>query len=42
MLARVGGVPYFTFDKFVTSGFAGNFDADNDYEQVKLMMEAGL
>ncbi|MBQ1564380.1 thioredoxin domain-containing protein [Candidatus Saccharibacteria bacterium] len=37
-----GGVPYFTFDKFVTSGFAGNFDADNDYEQVKLMMEAGL
>ena len=37
-----GGVPYFTFDKFVTSGFAGNFDADKDYEQVKLMMEAGL
>lgn len=37
-----GGVPFFTFDKFVTSGFAGNFDADNDYEQVKLMMDAGL
>lgn len=37
-----GGVPYFTFDKFVTSGFAGNFNADNDYEQVKLMMDAGL
>ena len=37
-----GGVPYFTFDKFVTSGFAGNFDADKDYERVKLMMEAGL
>lgn len=37
-----GGVPYFAFDKFVTSGFAGNFNADNDYEQVKLMMDAGL
>jgi protein-disulfide isomerase len=37
-----GGVPYFTFHNFVTSGFAGNFDPDNDYEQVKLMMEAGL
>lgn len=37
-----GGVPYFTFDKFVTSGFLGTFDADKDYEQVKLMMDAGL
>lgn len=37
-----GGVPYFVFDKFKTSGFAGNWNTDNDYKEVKRMMDAGL
>ena len=36
------GVPYFIFGNYRTSGFAGNWDASHDYEQVKLMMDAGL
>ena len=37
-----GGVPYFVFDKFVYSGFMGDWDTTADYENVKLIMEAGL
>ena len=37
-----GGVPYFSFGKFSTSGFAGNWNPDNDWEQVQLMLQAGL
>lgn len=36
------GVPYFVFDKFTTNGFLGNWDTDNDYKQVQLLMDAGL
>lgn len=36
------GVPYFVFGNYRTSGFAGNWNSDYDYEQVKLMMDAGL
>jgi protein-disulfide isomerase len=39
---RISGLPYFVFDKYAVSGFAGNWDADNDWEQVKLMLNAGL
>ena len=38
----LSGVPYFVFDKFKTSGFAGNWNTTSDYEQVKLLMDAGL
>lgn len=37
-----GGVPRFVFDKYVADGFLGNWDTTNDYEQVKILMEAGL
>lgn len=37
-----GGVPYFSFGEFSTSGFAGNFDSENDWKQAKLMLNAGL
>jgi len=37
-----GGVPRFVFDKYVADGFAGNWNTTNDYEQVKLLMDAGL
>lgn len=37
-----GGVPRFVFDKYVADGFLGNWNTDNDYEQVKLLMDAGL
>lgn len=37
-----GGVPRFIFDKYVADGFAGNWNTKNDYEQVKLLMDAGL
>lgn len=36
------GVPYFVFNKYVTPGFRGNWNTDNDYQEVKLMMDAGL
>ena len=36
------GVPYFVFGNYKTSGFAGNWNTTSDYEQVKLMMDAGL
>ena len=37
-----GGVPHFVFDKYTADGFLGNWNTDNDYEQVKLLMDAGL
>lgn len=37
-----GGIPFFQFDKYITSGFAGYFDAEKDWEQAKLMLDAGL
>jgi hypothetical protein len=37
-----GGVPRFVFDKFTYDGFLGNWDTTNDYEQVKILMDAGL
>ncbi|MCQ2570987.1 MAG: thioredoxin domain-containing protein [Candidatus Saccharibacteria bacterium] len=37
-----GGVPRFVFDKYVADGFYGNWNTDNDYKQVKLLMDAGL
>ena len=37
-----GGVPRFVFDKYTADGFAGNWNTDNDYKQVKLLMDAGL
>ena len=37
-----GGVPRFVFDKYVADGFLGNWNTDNDYKQVKLLMDAGL
>lgn len=37
-----GGVPHFVFDKYVADGFAGNWNTDYDYKQVKLLMDAGL
>jgi len=40
--ATGGGIPYFTFGNFKTSGFAGTFAADSDWEQAKLMLDAGL
>lgn len=36
------GLPYFVFDKYTISGMAGNWDAENDWGQVKLMLNAGL
>ena len=36
------GLPYFVFDKFATAGFAGIWNADEDWEEVKLMLNAGL
>lgn len=38
----INGVPYFVFDKYTANGFAGNWNTKNDYEQVKLLMDAGL
>ena len=41
--AAVGnGVPRFVFDKFKNDGFRGNWNTTNDYEEVKLLMDAGL
>lgn len=37
-----GGVPFFTFGKFSTSGFAGRFDSELDWKQAKLVLDAGL
>ena len=37
-----GGVPRFVFDKYIADGFLGNWNIDNDYKQVKLLMDAGL
>lgn len=37
-----GGVPRFVFDKYIADGFLGNWNTANDYEQVKLLMDAGL
>jgi hypothetical protein len=37
-----GGVPHFTFDKFTYDGFYGNWDTTHDYEQAKLLLDAGL
>ena len=37
-----GGIPYFQFDKFKTSGFAGNFNTAYDWTQAKALLEAGL
>lgn len=37
-----GGVPRFVFDKYTADGFLGNWNTNNDYEQVKLLMDAGL
>lgn len=37
-----GGVPHFVFDKYTADGFYGNWNTDNDYKQVKLLMDAGL
>jgi hypothetical protein len=37
-----GGVPRFVFDKFVTDGFAGDWNTDNDYKEVERLMDAGL
>ena len=37
-----GGVPRFVFDKYTADGFRGNWNTTNDYQEVKLMMDAGL
>ncbi len=37
-----GGVPYFQFDKYTTSGFAGNWDTEKDWQTAKTMLNAGL
>ena len=37
-----GGVPRFVFDKFVTDGFAGDWNTNNDYKEVERLMDAGL
>ncbi len=36
------GVPFFVFDKFSYNGFAGDWDAMEDYKNVELLMKAGL
>lgn len=38
----VSGVPQFYFDKFDYSGFAGTWNTDNDWEQAKMLFDAGL
>lgn len=40
--AITNGVPYFVFNKYTTSGFAGNWDTILDYQQAKLLLDAGL
>ena len=37
-----GGVPYFVFGKFATSGFVGEWNTEKDYLNVKDMLDAGL
>jgi hypothetical protein len=37
-----GCVPRFVFDKYTADGFLGNWNTDNDYQQVQLLMDAGL
>ncbi len=37
-----GGVPFFQFDKYTASGFAGNWDTDLDWQTAKTMLNAGL
>lgn len=37
-----GGVPYFAFGGYRSTGFGGNWKTDNDYDLVKTMLEAGL
>lgn len=36
------GVPYFVFGDFTFSGFDGNWNTDNDYQQAKLLLNSGL
>lgn len=37
-----GGVPYFVFGNFRTSGFDGNWNTTNDYRQSRRLLDAGL
>ena len=37
-----GGIPYFQFDNFKTSGFAGNFNTAYDWAQAQALLDAGL
>jgi len=36
------GLPYFVFGKYTVAGMAGIWDPEEDWEQVKLMLNAGL
>ena len=37
-----GGLPYYSFNGQTFTGFDGNWNADHDWEQAKLMFEAGI
>ncbi len=37
-----GGVPYFQFGSYSTAGFAGTWDTENDWQNAKTMLNAGL
>lgn len=37
-----GGLPYYAFNSQVLTGFDGNWDVDHDWEQAKLMFNAGI
>lgn len=42
MAGKYGGVPFFIFNNKPINGFAGTFNADTDWKQAKLMLDAGL
>lgn len=37
-----GGLPYYVFDSYVSPGFDGNWEPDHDWENAKLMFDAGI
>ena len=37
-----GGLPYYAFGNYVATGFSGNWNPDNDWQQARLLLNAGI
>ena len=36
------GLPYYVFDKYTAPGFAGNWEIEHDWQQARLLFDAGI